>query len=290
MNVPRFPRRISTNCRAEDDGTAPLLDTPPARRNAARDRHAAPKHLQSQHFEMLGNAATPRAELARRPGRAVRRGIPGLRERPGETSRTPIESHHPCVLDGPATPGLASPTGRRPNRHPCDERLCVMAVEFISLTYPNASNELSPIPGAQIDKDYLVRYARAVEDAGFDYTLQPYGSHSFDPFITATTLAQYTERVKPIVALRPNNIHPTYAAKTLATLDQVSGDGRSCTSSPAETTPSRRARATSSRRSSATRAPRSTSASCAGRGSRTSRSTGTASTTGSSGTRTGCGP
>lgn len=98
-----------------------------------------------------------------------------------------------------------------------------MAVEFISLTYPNASNELSPIPGAQIDKDYLVRYARAVEDAGFDYTLQPYGSHSFDPFITATTLAQYTERVRPIVALRPNNIHPTYAAKTLATLDQVSG-------------------------------------------------------------------
>ncbi|MGI6878996.1 LLM class flavin-dependent oxidoreductase [Microbacterium sp. gxy059] len=100
-----------------------------------------------------------------------------------------------------------------------------MTVEFISLTYPNASTELNPIPGAQIDRKHLIRYARAVEDAGFDYTLQPYGSSSFDPFVTATTLTQHTERVKPIVALRPNNIHPTYAAKTLATLDQVS-DGR----------------------------------------------------------------
>lgn len=96
-------------------------------------------------------------------------------------------------------------------------------VEFISLTYPNPSTELKPIPGAQIDKDYLIRYARAVEDAGFDYTLQPYGSSGFDPFITGTTLAQYTERVKPIIALRPNIVHPTFAAKSLATLDQVSG-------------------------------------------------------------------
>lgn len=96
-------------------------------------------------------------------------------------------------------------------------------VEFISLTFPNPSTELAPIPGAQIDPAYLIRYARAVEDAGFDYTLQPYGSASFDPFITATTLAAHTERVTPIIALRPNNIHPTYAAKTLATLDQVSG-------------------------------------------------------------------
>lgn len=98
-----------------------------------------------------------------------------------------------------------------------------MTVEFISLSFTNPSNELNPIPGAQIDRDYFIRYARAVEDGGFNYTLQPYGSGSFDPFITATTLTQYTERVKPIVALRPNNIHPTYAAKTLATLDQVSG-------------------------------------------------------------------
>lgn len=97
-----------------------------------------------------------------------------------------------------------------------------MTVEFISATYPNPSDELNPIPGAQIDKEYFIRYARAVEAGGFDYTLQPYGSSSYDPFITSATLTQFTEKVKPIVALRPNNIHPTYAAKTLATLDQVS--------------------------------------------------------------------
>lgn len=100
-----------------------------------------------------------------------------------------------------------------------------MTVEFISLSFTNPSTELNPRPGAQIDRDYFIRYARAVEDGGFDYTLQPYHSSSFDPFITATALTQHTERVKPIVALRPNNIHPTYAAKTLATLDQVS-EGR----------------------------------------------------------------
>jgi alkanesulfonate monooxygenase len=98
-----------------------------------------------------------------------------------------------------------------------------MTVEFISLTFTNPSTELNPVPGAQLDKPFFIRYARAVEDAGFDYTLQPYRSWSFDPFITATTLAQYTQTVKPIVALRPNTVHPTYAAKSLATLDQVSG-------------------------------------------------------------------
>ncbi|MFT4305427.1 MAG: LLM class flavin-dependent oxidoreductase [Microbacterium sp.] len=98
-----------------------------------------------------------------------------------------------------------------------------MTVEFISLSYTNPSNELHPLPNAQIDTDFFIRYARAVEDAGFDYTLQPYTSASFDPFVTGATLAQHTDRVKPIIALRPNNIHPTYAAKTLATLDQVSG-------------------------------------------------------------------
>jgi alkanesulfonate monooxygenase len=100
-----------------------------------------------------------------------------------------------------------------------------VSVEFISLTNSNASTELAPLPGAQINKPFLIRYARAVEDAGFDYTLLPYGSSSFDPFTTGAAISQYTERVKPIIALRPNTVHPTVAAKSLATLDQLS-DGR----------------------------------------------------------------
>ncbi|MGC0366609.1 alkanesulfonate monooxygenase [Rhodococcus sp. 27YEA15] len=100
-----------------------------------------------------------------------------------------------------------------------------MPVEFISLTYPNSSTELSPVPKAPIDTKFLVRYARAVEDAGFDYTLLPYSSSSFDNFTIAAAISEHTEKVRPIVALRPNTVYPTVAARSLATLDQLS-EGR----------------------------------------------------------------
>lgn len=97
-----------------------------------------------------------------------------------------------------------------------------MPVEFISLAFPNASTELEPIPGASIDPDYLKRYARNLDDYGFNYTLQPYGSSSFDPFTTGATIAAVTNQLKVIIALRPNTLYPTVAAKALATLDQLS--------------------------------------------------------------------
>ena len=97
-----------------------------------------------------------------------------------------------------------------------------MPVEFISLAFPNASTELEPIPGAGIDPDYLKRYARNLDDYGFNYTLQPYDSGSFDPFTTGATIAGATNQLKVIIALRPNTVYPTVAAKALATLDQLS--------------------------------------------------------------------
>ncbi|RSH93048.1 hypothetical protein EHS25_007401 [Saitozyma podzolica] len=97
-----------------------------------------------------------------------------------------------------------------------------MPVEFISATFANASTEIAPIPGAPVDPDFLVRYARALDDAGFDYTLCPYNSNAFDPFSIAATIAAVTKRVKPIIALRPNTMYPTVAAKQLATIDQLS--------------------------------------------------------------------
>jgi alkanesulfonate monooxygenase len=48
-----------------------------------------------------------------------------------------------------------------------------MPTEFISLAFPNESNELNPIPGAPIDPDYLARYARNLDDYDYNYTLQP---------------------------------------------------------------------------------------------------------------------
>ncbi|PWY81613.1 alkanesulfonate monooxygenase [Aspergillus sclerotioniger CBS 115572] len=97
-----------------------------------------------------------------------------------------------------------------------------MPTEFISLTFPNASTEVAPIPNAGIDPDYLVRYARSLDDYGYNYTLVPYDSSSFDPFTIGATIASLTKNLKVIIALRPNTLYPTVAAKALATLDQLS--------------------------------------------------------------------
>jgi alkanesulfonate monooxygenase len=97
--------------------------------------------------------------------------------------------------------------------------------EFISLTHLNPSTELNPIPARGIDLKFFREYVQALEDGGYDYTLLPYGSGSADSFVTASAVGQLTERIKPIVALRPNTTFPTVGAQKLATLDQLT-EGR----------------------------------------------------------------
>lgn len=98
-----------------------------------------------------------------------------------------------------------------------------MPPEFISITFPNDSTDIAPRPDAEIDPAFLVRYARTLDEYGFDYTLVPYHSSSFDPFTIAATILANTKRITPIVALRPNTVYPTVAAKALATLSQLGG-------------------------------------------------------------------
>ena len=98
-----------------------------------------------------------------------------------------------------------------------------MTVEFISLINVWESSELHPRPGGAPDAAYIRRYARSLEDGGFDYTLVAYHSSGYDPFTVSATIAACTDRIKPIVALRPNTMQPTVAAQSLATLDQLSG-------------------------------------------------------------------
>jgi alkanesulfonate monooxygenase len=98
-------------------------------------------------------------------------------------------------------------------------------VEFISLSHLNPSTELDPIPTRGIDLPYFRKYVRSLEDQGYDYTLLPYGSNSADSFVVASAVGQLTERIKPIVALRPNTTFPTVGAQKLATLDQLT-EGR----------------------------------------------------------------
>lgn len=93
--------------------------------------------------------------------------------------------------------------------------------EFISLTHLNPSTELNPLPSRGIDFDFFKKYVATLEESGYDYTLLPYGSNSADSFVTAAAVGQLTERIKPIVALRPNTTPPTVGAQKLATLDQL---------------------------------------------------------------------
>ncbi|CEL06483.1 Putative Alkanesulfonate monooxygenase [Aspergillus calidoustus] len=97
-----------------------------------------------------------------------------------------------------------------------------MPTEFISLTFPNPSTELNPIPNAAIDPEFLKRYARNLDDYEYNYTLVPYDSSYFDPWTIGATIAAVTKKLKIIIALRPNTLFPTVAAKALATLDQLS--------------------------------------------------------------------
>ncbi|KAK6379474.1 hypothetical protein LTS17_006392 [Exophiala oligosperma] len=103
-----------------------------------------------------------------------------------------------------------------------NKKSATMPVEFISATFLNASTELNPIPGASIDPDYLARYARNLDDYAFNYTLVPYDSSYFDPWTVGATIASHTKNLKIIIAVRPNTLYPTVAAKALATLDQLS--------------------------------------------------------------------
>jgi len=94
-------------------------------------------------------------------------------------------------------------------------------VEFISQIHTNPSTELAPTGARGIDVSYLRRYVRALEDAGFDYTLLPYGASGADSFVLASTVGQLSGVIKLIVAVRPNTTFPLVAAQQLATLDQL---------------------------------------------------------------------
>jgi alkanesulfonate monooxygenase len=98
-------------------------------------------------------------------------------------------------------------------------------VEFISLSHLNPSTELNPVPSRGIDVPFFRRYVRSLEEGGYDYTLLPYGASSADSFVVASAVGQLTERLRPIVALRPNTTFPTVGAQKLATLDQLT-EGR----------------------------------------------------------------
>ncbi|WP_105970675.1 LLM class flavin-dependent oxidoreductase [Streptomyces geranii] len=100
-----------------------------------------------------------------------------------------------------------------------------MPVEFLGIAATNDASETTPRSGAAFDRDYTLRLARAHEDHGWDRVLFAYGSGSPDPAPAAAYIASRLDRLQLLLAHRPNVSYPTFAAKTFATLDQIS-EGR----------------------------------------------------------------
>ncbi|WP_327674296.1 MULTISPECIES: LLM class flavin-dependent oxidoreductase [unclassified Streptomyces] len=100
-----------------------------------------------------------------------------------------------------------------------------MPVEFLGIAATNDGSETTSRSGAAFDKEYTLRLARAHEDHDWDRVLFAYGSGSPDPAPAAAYIASRLDRLQILLAHRPNVSYPTFAAKTFATLDQIS-EGR----------------------------------------------------------------
>ncbi|WP_030149566.1 LLM class flavin-dependent oxidoreductase, partial [Mycetocola saprophilus] len=100
-----------------------------------------------------------------------------------------------------------------------------MPIEFLGIAALNDGSETRARSGSSFDKEYTLRLARAHEDNGWDRILFAYHSGSPDPATIAAYVASKLDHLKLLLAHRPNVSAPTYAAKVVATLDQIS-DGR----------------------------------------------------------------
>ncbi|MFD9562205.1 LLM class flavin-dependent oxidoreductase [Streptomyces sp. NPDC059994] len=69
---------------------------------------------------------------------------------------------------------------------------------------------------------YLAQIARAAESFGFDAVLTPTGTWCEDAWLTCAALAHETERLKFLVAFRPNSLSPTLAAQQASTFQRHS--------------------------------------------------------------------
>ena len=96
-------------------------------------------------------------------------------------------------------------------------------LQFIGMIAHRAQSEIHPPQGAVLDPDYIRRFARTHEEAGFDRILVAWGSTSPDALLVAHHAAEATGRIGFMVAHRPGFIAPTLAARQFATFDQLSG-------------------------------------------------------------------
>jgi len=93
-------------------------------------------------------------------------------------------------------------------------------IGMIGVTPPSSDAALHVIEG-ELSPDYLVKYARAHDDAGFDLALVGYTSSSAEGFLVALHAANHTKQLGYLVAHRPGFVQPTLMARKIATFDHL---------------------------------------------------------------------
>jgi alkanesulfonate monooxygenase len=101
-----------------------------------------------------------------------------------------------------------------------------MSIEILGMISTSEGSEALGFSGQAIDADFLRRFSRAHEDAGFDRVLIGYSASSPDGFAVAAAALHSTEKLKVLIAHRPGFVAPTLVARKLATLDHLTGGGR----------------------------------------------------------------
>jgi alkanesulfonate monooxygenase len=96
-----------------------------------------------------------------------------------------------------------------------------MPVEFLGMGAGNDSTETTPATTEFFDPAYAARIAKVHEDHHWDHVLFAYNSATQDPAVHAAWVAANTQRIQLRLAHRPNISHPTFAAKTILTLDHI---------------------------------------------------------------------
>ncbi len=101
-----------------------------------------------------------------------------------------------------------------------------MPIEILGMIATTPGSESKAIEGPIVDPDYIRAFARAHESAGFDRILIGYSASSPDGLQVAAAALAATDRLKVLIAHRPGFVAPTVVARSLTTLDHLSGGGR----------------------------------------------------------------
>jgi alkanesulfonate monooxygenase len=95
-------------------------------------------------------------------------------------------------------------------------------VEFLGIATTNDASETTERTTAPFDRQDLERIVRTHEEHGWTRVLFAYGSSGPEPSALLAHVAARTESIELLLAHRPNVSYPTFAAKSFATLDQLS--------------------------------------------------------------------